>query len=361
MLQDKDNEEEAVARLGNLFSGSGGDCVCAFLKRESPALRKFAETHPGGETVYPDPEERLAFWSEYLAEDRELEDDSLPCAYLSEFDEGLYAGLLGGEVRFLNMSEMGWVSSMAVPKFAGKPVEDLLSLRMPEDDHFWMKRYLHQLRAFRRGAEDRFGVSHLIVCDAVNLLYELRGATQTYWDLADDFDICRKVMDFSTELCQKVQDLYFEEIGLYRGGTFSNLCGWLPGKVIAESMDPYHLSGPAPFYEYGKEYIERMFSHYDGGIVHIHANAYFLVRQAAELQGIRAISLLDDPYNPPAYLQLERITADRGSVPLTVNVPYEWFVDRLKKKALIRNILYVVEGVPGFSEANALMKQVKRI
>ena len=64
---------------------------------------------------YPDVSERIAFWDEHLRELAALEDDNLPVAYLSEMDQGLYGGLLGGEAQFLSDPATGWISSMVKP------------------------------------------------------------------------------------------------------------------------------------------------------------------------------------------------------------------------------------------------------
>jgi len=56
--------------------------------------------------------DKLVFWDAVLRERRIINDDSIPAIYLSEFDEGLYGGLLGADVRFLRHPGSGFVSSM---------------------------------------------------------------------------------------------------------------------------------------------------------------------------------------------------------------------------------------------------------
>ena len=81
----------------------------------SPALDAFAARYPHAACDYPDPADRADFWDRLLRERAAIEDDALPSAYLSEFDQGLYGGLLGGEVRFLAHPDVGWISSMVPP------------------------------------------------------------------------------------------------------------------------------------------------------------------------------------------------------------------------------------------------------
>ena len=87
--------EETVARLTKLYAERDGGAVCAAMTVPSPALERFGEEHPAGECEYPDPQERIAFWEEWLAEREAIHDDAVPSAYLSEMDQGLYGGLLG--------------------------------------------------------------------------------------------------------------------------------------------------------------------------------------------------------------------------------------------------------------------------
>ena len=55
--------------------------------------------------------ERARFWDSLLKEKMLCKDDDIPAAYLSEFDQGLYGALIGGEIQFLNDTGTGWISS----------------------------------------------------------------------------------------------------------------------------------------------------------------------------------------------------------------------------------------------------------
>ncbi|MCH5378267.1 MAG: hypothetical protein JJ992_30285, partial [Planctomycetes bacterium] len=118
----KRNAAEVLGRLRAFYARRAPDRVFAACGIPSPAIDGFRNAHGSVECGYPDPHERAAFWDRYLAERSDLEDDSMPVAYLSEFDQGLYGGLLGGDVRFMVHPEIGWISSM-VPPLLGDPSE----------------------------------------------------------------------------------------------------------------------------------------------------------------------------------------------------------------------------------------------
>ena len=94
-LSYKPNIEAVVERLGRLYARQAQDEVFASFEIPNAALDRFAAKYPTPFCDYPDPQERVAFWRDALAVHASLEDDSLPCAYLSEFDQGLYGGLVG--------------------------------------------------------------------------------------------------------------------------------------------------------------------------------------------------------------------------------------------------------------------------
>ena len=111
----KANVEDVLVRLRSLYERRAPDRVFAAFQVPSPTLAEFGEQHLEGFCDYPDPAVRVEFWDRLLRERTSVEDDSVPCAYLSEFDQGLYGGLLGGDVQFMCDPGKGWISSMVTP------------------------------------------------------------------------------------------------------------------------------------------------------------------------------------------------------------------------------------------------------
>ena len=104
-----------LERLRSLYTERPQDQIFARMEVETNALRKFAAKYPPGYTERPDLAQRVAFWDELLAERAAIHDDSIPSAYLSEMDQGLYGGIVGGKVQFMAHPENGWISSMVPP------------------------------------------------------------------------------------------------------------------------------------------------------------------------------------------------------------------------------------------------------
>ena len=219
-LRHKANTTAVVERLTELYQRRAGDRIFASTEIPSPALAQFQHDNKAGFCTYVEPEERVRFWDQLLAERRELPDDSLPCAYLSEMDQGLYGGLVGGQVQYMRDLDTGWISSMVPPLCSA--LEEVSELRVDvEHPHF--HRFLHQLKVFVEAGRGRFGVSHFILINGLNFVYELVGATRTYEGLMDAPRQVRHLIDFACELNLAVQQSYFAHAWLLEGGTFSNM------------------------------------------------------------------------------------------------------------------------------------------
>jgi hypothetical protein len=372
----KPNAAEVQERLIRFYDRQSGDRILATMSIPSPALRAFQAAYPHAECGYPDPAERADFWDRYLGERAALEDDSLPSAYLSEFDQGLYGGLLGGKVRFMAHPDVGWVSSMVPPLL--KDWSEFERLRF-EPDHPWWQRYLGQMRIFversrgqtveaasRRFQNEaagcrfyRWGISHFILIDSLNFVFELVGATNTYLSVDERPETVRRAIELGYELNVRVQEAFFETVGLFEGGTFSNFGQWLPGRIVSESLDPFHMTSPAYFEKWGREPAERIISKFDGGVIHVHANGRHLLRAASTLRGLKVILLLDDLGYPAAFDVLADLKAQAGEIPLAVFAEHQKFTERLRRRDLPGGVLYQVKNVPDAAAANRLMEEVR--
>jgi hypothetical protein len=352
----KANAAVTTQRLRSLYDRVAQDQIFAVFEIPSVALAGFRREHPEPFCAYPDPRERIRFWDDLLRENAALEDDSMPSAYLSEFDQGLYGGLVGGEVRFMTHPENGWISSMVPPLL--RDWSSLDSLSFAETVPWW-QRYLHQLDQFTKGAAGRFGISHFILIDSLNFAFELVGATNTYLSLSENPEAVQKTIEFAFRLNLKVQDAFFERVPMFEGGTFSNMVQWIPGKIISESVDPFHMTSLECFEEWGREAVQRMFDRFDGGVIHLHGNGRHLLEAVSSIRGLKAVHLGDDRGFAPAVEILPELRTRAGTLPLIVNLKCQDFVDKLKSHKLPGGILYRVQNTPGPSSANQWMETVR--
>lgn len=347
---------ERIERLRALYQGGRLDLVLAVMHVPSEAQQRFARTHCAGPCPRPNLRERVAFWEAFLRERSAIEDDSIPSAYLSEMDQGLYGGLVGAQVEFMCDPETGWISSMARPLLKDWSQFDDLRVQVNGE---WDQFYREALHVFLEAARGRFGVSHFILIDGLNFIFELVGATQTYLSLIEAPERVRQAMAFAFDLNRWVQDTFFATVPLLEGGTCSNMAQWLPGRVVSESLDPFHMTSVATFEEWGRENAERMLSCYDGGVLHLHGNGRHLLEAAATLKGLKAIYLGDDVGFPPAFEVLPTLRERAGPVPLVVSVEWSQFQAALQEHRLVGGVLYQVRHVPDVATANRCMEAVR--
>lgn len=354
----KPNASHVTARLRALYERRAADRIFAAFSLPSPGrtLAEFRATHRDGPCAYPDPAERLAFWARLQGECTPTEDDSLPRVYLGEMDQGLYGGLLGGEVSFVCNAESGWISSMVPPLLTDWAGLDRLRF---DRAHPWFDRYLRQLRLFAQGAAGKFGICPFVMINGLNFVYELVGATATYLALVDCPDIVRRAIDLGFAVNAAVQDAFCEHNPLYHGGTFDLGCQWLPGRTVMESVDPFHLTSAACFDAWGREPLERAFARYDGGQIHLHGNGRHLLEAVVTVRGLKAILLGDDKGFPPAFSVLETMRAQAGDMPLVASVGFGEFCEALNSHQLTGGVLYQVGGAPDADTVNRCMDAVR--
>jgi hypothetical protein len=271
-------------------------------------------------------------------------------------DQGLYGGIVGGTAQFMAHPETGWISSMVSPI-----LRDWFGLEKLVIDHQskWYRFYLAALAQFRKAAEGKFGISHFILIDGLNFLFELFGATRTYLELEDNPEKVRQAIGFAYKLNVDVQKAFFDHCPLLEGGTCSNMVQWIPGRIVSESVDPFHMTSVDCFEKWGRAPVERIFATFDGGVIHIHGNGRHLLEAVATLRGLKAVFLGDDLHFPSAFSQLRELKSRLGDLPVVLNVEFPEFVAALEAHQLEGAALYIIQQVPDVDTGNRLMDRIR--
>lgn len=352
----KPNATAVAERLALLWSRKAQDRIFAQMFVPVSTFSGYSEINAEDPIALPDISERFAFWDGRLAELATLEDDSLPSAYLMEFDQGISGGVLGAPMRYLVDRQTGWISSMTMPIL--DDLSKIDSLKIDMDAEVLMRLDEH-LRFYSEKSRGKFGIAPFIVIDAMNFVVEARGATQAYLDPTDSPDLVRQLMDFAFDLNVFLQERVQNTTDTFLGGSFCLPGLWAPGNPVMFSVDAYHLASPGFYYEWGEPHLQKLLDHFGGGHLHIHSNGRHLIEHAAKLRNLTSINMGDDIGNPRAYDELELIKRKAGDVPLIVGCEYGEFVRDLESNALPGNVLYMVVGLPSIMEANLLMEKVR--
>jgi len=362
-MEYKKNAEAVYARLYDFFSSEARDRICAKMHlKADPAEKQIHNVEKDKELndieiSYPDFDENtLAEHLKSCKVFQELSDDSFPFQYPWEFDQGLYGALVGGRIKFSDIGD--WVSSMVYPF-----VDDLDEIKnfKLDENHIWYKRYKDRLALYVKYLKGKIAITDVLCISGVNFLFDLVGATEAYYAILETPDKAKQAIDFSIDLNIWLRETFFQIVGLENGGTFINSVQngmWIPGRVVNESVDPFHLTSADTFEEWGRGPLEKMFGHFDGGCVHLHGNGRHLLKSVSSVKGMKMIMILEDHPFPFAYEVLDELASQRGCVPIQLRIPYDIFVSKLSAKQLPANIYYFVEAVPDIATANELMKEV---
>ena len=349
------NQREVLNRYRRFYEDRSQTIVLATMEVPSSVQEEFTAKHPHGPCPYPDPHESLAYWDSFLAERAAIHDDFVPSAFLTEMNQGLYGGLFGGEVRFLRDGQ-GFVSSMVVPLL--NELCEMPSLSFSIEGK-WFGKYVNQLEVFINGAADKFGVSHLASITGLNVAFEMVGATKTFMALYECPDMLREAMDIGFEVNKAVHDTFFAKTPLLEHGTTSFPYGWIPGRIIPESIDPFTMTSVDCFQQWGLPALEQILSQYDGGVTHIHGNGRHTIEAACSVKEIKGLRFCDDGNVPPAFDVQRQLKGRCGEMPILLPVPYQKFRPALDDHDLLGGVLYKVTDVPDSDTANRTMDQVR--
>ena len=350
------NVEYVLGRLRQLYDREAQDQIFAFMDVPTLTMERFAKEHKPGYCDYPDPFERIAFWDSYLHERMKVYDDSVPSAYLTEMDQGLYGGLIGGEVRFLCDPDSGWISSMVPPIL--KNLSEFEQLKF-DPDNKWFHHYTRQLDIFVKESTQKFCISHFILIDSLNFVFELFGGTDTSLFLVEQPELIHRAIDLAFDLNVKVQDTFFDIVPRINGGTCSKRAQWIPGRIVDESVDPFHMTSVDYFENWGREPVERIFEKYDGGVVHLHGNGHHLLNSVSTIKGLKVIHLHDEKDDLPIINILKDVKDIIKDIPLIVEVNFNDFREALENHRLSGGVLYQVKDVTDIDTANYYMDKVR--
>ena len=110
----------------------------------------------------------------------------------------------------------------------------------------------------------------------------------------------------------------------------------------------------------GEQNVQRIFDHFDGGVLHIHSNGRHLLNAVSRLKGLKAILMLDEKDNPPAFEVLPEIKKEVGDVPLVVSVNEDVFEQQLRKNTLPGGVFYWVKSTKSVEDVNRIMEKVRK-
>ena len=372
-MEYKENWEEVIERQTAFWNREMPDRILARIYVRNPYLDKWLEEKgksiPIETDELPDTQDIFEMWDCKLRILRNIEDDSLPVMIPTEFDEGLYGGILGARMIYGFDPASGWFSSMAESFL--DDYSDTSCLKIDESN-FWFQELGRRLNLYKRLAAGKFGLSPIISIDALNFAVLSRGANLAMLDIYDNPSRLKDLFDFALEYTVRINTFQKEIIGSFKGGRFDGYAGfgsWFPGEEINISVDAFGLCSRETYEETGFEYSQKLIDEAGSAFLHIHGNAQHLLPVVTKLKGLRGIWICDEKPHP--FPMLSEIKKTTGDMPLVTECMLDEFREAMRTHTLPGGVFYIIrahkEGecvlqspaVETVAEANELMHSIK--
>jgi hypothetical protein len=120
------------------------------------------------------------------------------------------------------------------------------------------------------------------------------------------------------------------------------------------------MTSISDFEKWGREPAERLTGDYDGAVLHLHANGWYLLETASTLKGLKALLLVNEKDHVPAIEIIDDLRKRSGELPLSIMVDYSPFQEKLRQHRLPGGVFYYVSGAPDIDSANRCMEQVRK-
>ncbi len=279
-----------------------------------------------------------------------LLDDAMPTARPNIGDYG-FGAYVGGEVVF------GEGGAYSKPFLSN--LEDIKALRFDPGNR-WVRFLEESSRHFAQAAEGLCATSIVETNDGLNFAENVVGSG-VFLEIYDHPRELLELFDFAHEVNVRLIELQRKYIRKHDGGYFDLHEEWLPGDCIWLSIDAWGQCSPEDFRRLGKPHVQKMIDRFGAGWLHMHNSHLHLLEEAASLEGLVGIGILDDPKQVPCFERLPAIQAVTGGIPLQINCRKQPFLASLEDGSLPRNVMYWIDsGVESVAEANAIMEKVRQ-
>lgn len=365
MLAYKANSAEVLARLRAFYHREMADQILAVVSGfPNPYLEEFwAHCNPpphGVERLLPSKEQTFELWDAALRIRRNLEDDSLPVAYVTlDFGESGFAAFLGAKIHFY-AKHGGGTYSWAEPLLKDWSELDRLSF---SPDNPWVRQFRENLAYLVARARGKFGLNAFLCIDALTLACEVRGTSQAYLDLYEHPQELRRLMALGVEENTSMLEMQYDLLEPCEGGRFTWIGGWVPYPTpVPLSVDAYIPCAPWVYRDFGLEYQQRLLDRFGSGFLHFHGPRLDLLPEVLQLKGLIFVQGIDSGREdePRGFDLLPQIKALTQDMPLLVSCTKADLLLGMRERTLPGGVMYNVDGVASIEEGNRLMEEVHR-
>jgi len=238
-----------------------------------------------------DPEAFLPDHVRMLREGEWMDDDIIRGACPGQVAIPWLPGMLGCRMRILPHTVLGEERRL--------DWDDALQVRL-DPENPWYRKYFEFAEALVRVSAGSFPVSHAAELGPTDLLAVLRGHTQSVWDLTDEPEKSRRLLDLTGEIFRALTEELWKRLPLFHGGYFdAQYSLWAPGPIVRMQEDATAFYSPAYYRKFVQPVDRKLAAHFANSFIHLHSTSMFLLDAFLECEEIRCFEVNQDALGPP--------------------------------------------------------------
>ncbi|MCJ7737182.1 MAG: hypothetical protein MUQ10_07705, partial [Anaerolineae bacterium] len=300
----------------------------------------------------PDYEEMCAAQTRCFEARRGVDDDRVPLAQ-THFGMGIFGAIFGSEIVWQPEHATSW-SRTPLSEWP----DDLGSLLRFDPDNAYVDLVRRSIRYHRTVSQGRFGIGCLETIDALNLVNELRGATEGFTDLYLQPDVLREVMGLGVQWNIDWLEMQMAEAGTFAGG-WCSIMDWFPARTVWLSVDAYGSCKSETYVQLGREYMQRLIDHFGYGWQHLHSDGVRLLPEIVKLRNLLGIQIGADEGYPRPFDIVRELQTVTGEIPLQIGCTWAELCEGIECGTLAGGVEYRVSGAPSIGEANMMAARAR--
>ena len=284
-----------------------------------------------------DPEAFLPDHVRILREGEWMDDDIIRGACPGQVAIPWLPGMLGCRMRILPHNVLGEERHL--------DWEEALRVRLDRQNP-WYRKYFEFADALVRFSAASFPVSHAAELGPTDLVAALRGHTQSVWDMADEPEKSKQLLELTGEIFRELTEELWMRLPLFHGGYFdAQYSLWAPGPIVRMQEDATAFYSPAYYRKYVQPVDRKLAANFANGFIHLHSTSMFLLDAFLECEEIQCFEVNQDALGPPVRemaVHFRRI--QQAARPLLIRGSFEpdemrVLMDSLDPQGLFLNIM----------------------
>ena len=270
--------------------------LVGFTMRGFFPMEEYAVTRAWPTNTYLEPEmvmpEAFLQDEERLLKEGELfEDDILRGDMPGASAIPWLSGMLGSRLRILPGNILGEDRAASWDEF------ERLHL---DRENPWFKKYIEFAQVLVKHSRGRYPVSHGALVGPCDILAELRGHTQSIFDIVEEPERARQALWRATHIFEEITVEIWKHLPVFAGGYFDGLYQlWSPGPIIRIQEDSSGLYSPALYRALLQPLDRYLAGRFPSAFIHLHSTSMFILDAFLEIEELRCFEINNDAIGPP--------------------------------------------------------------